>query len=173
MNTSNLIKNLSLIILMLSFDLFKAQNAVALFNFPGYDDLIGKTFSVQQFSNIKDENFSVKNLSGKPTVINFWSTICEPCIEEMPHLNNLYQELNDSAHFIGITFSTKEKVDKFLLKHTFLFDLITDADYKLIEQNRITRFPMTILLDKDQKITYVLGQVNAENVALIRKELKK
>ena len=91
----------------------------------------------------------------------------------MPHLNNLYQELNDSAHFIGITFSTKEKVDKFLLKHTFLFDLITDADYKLIEQNRITRFPMTILLDKDQKITYVLGQVNAENVALIREELRR
>ena len=47
MNTSNLIKNLSLIILMLSFDLFKSQNSNVLFNFPGYDDLIGKPFSVQ------------------------------------------------------------------------------------------------------------------------------
>jgi hypothetical protein len=54
-----------------------------------------------------------------------------------------------------------------------LFDLITNADYKLIEQNRITRFPMTVILDKDQKIAYVLGKVNAENVELIKKELKK
>ncbi|KQR93597.1 hypothetical protein ASG01_10540 [Chryseobacterium sp. Leaf180] len=173
MNKSNLIKNFPLIILMLSFGLFKSQNSEALFNFPGYDDMIGKTFSVEQFSSTNDENFSFENLSGKPTVINFWSTICEPCIEEMPHLNNLYQELKDSAHFIGITFSTKENVEKFLLKHNFLLDLITNADYKLIEQNRITRFPMTIILDKDQKIAYVLGKVNAENVELIKKELKK
>lgn len=89
----------------------------------------------------------------------------------MPLLNQLEKDLNGKVNFIGITFSTKEKVEKFLTKHEFLFNFITDVEYKLFEKNKVTRYPMTYILDKDGNLQYVIGKVSTENAETIKKIL--
>lgn len=166
-----MMKKLLSIISILSFITIFSQSNEPLISFPGYKDILGKPFSVEQFNNNKGIQLNVDNLKGKPTLINFWSTICEPCIEEMPLLNQLEKDLNGKVNFIGITFSTKEKVEKFLIKHDFSFNFITDVEYKLFEKNKVTRYPMTYILDKDGNLQYVIGKVNTENAETIKKIL--
>lgn len=163
-----MIKKLLSIISVLYFITIFSQSNENLINFPGYQDMLGKPFSVEQFNNDKETQLNVDHLKGKPTLINFWSTICEPCIEEIPLLNQLEKDLKGRVNFIGITFSSKEKVEKFLTKHEFSFNFITDVEYKLFEKNKITRYPMTYILDKDGNLQYVIGKVNAENAETIK-----
>lgn len=40
------------------------------------------------------------------TVINVWATFCGPCIEEMPELAAMAEELPDNAQIIGIVLDT-------------------------------------------------------------------
>jgi len=55
-----------------------------------------------------------KNLRGEVLLVNFWSTSCTPCREEMPDLERLYQRFHaqglvvlaisgDKAPISGIT----------------------------------------------------------------------
>lgn len=166
-------KKLFLILTILSFVSIFSQSNETLISYPGYQNMIGKPFSIEQFNNAKGIQLNTEKLKGRASLINFWSTTCEPCIEEMPMLNELKKELNGKVNFIGITFSPKEKVEKFLTTHEFRFDLITDVDYKLFEKNKIVRYPMTYTIDKDGNLQYVIGKVHSENINTIKKILSE
>ncbi len=46
---------------------------------------------------------TLEQLRGKPVLVTFWATTCPSCIEEMPHLISLYQELNPKGlEIIGV-----------------------------------------------------------------------
>lgn len=40
--------------------------------------------------NLQGETFTLADYRGQKLVVNFWATWCEPCIEEMPALQNFY-----------------------------------------------------------------------------------
>ena len=51
--------------------------------------------------NINNENVALSKFKGKWLLINFWATWCAPCREEIPDLNNLFNE-NKKINLIGI-----------------------------------------------------------------------
>jgi peroxiredoxin len=52
---------------------------------------------------IDGRKIEFNSLRGKPLLVTFWSTTCATCIKEMPHLVELYNELNkDGFEIIGI-----------------------------------------------------------------------
>ena len=56
-----------------------------------------------------DETFSVAGNRGKITVINFWYTTCTPCVQELPHFNDVYEEYKDYVDIIAIHEATGYK----------------------------------------------------------------
>jgi len=54
-------------------------------------------------SIIDGRKIEINSLKGNPLLITFWSTTCSTCIKEMPHLVELYNQLNkDGLEIIGI-----------------------------------------------------------------------
>ncbi len=52
---------------------------------------------------IDGRKIEFRSLRGKPVLVTFWSTTCSSCIKEMPHLAELYKQLNkDGLEIIGI-----------------------------------------------------------------------
>ena len=52
---------------------------------------------------IDGRKIEIDSLKGNPLLITFWSTTCSTCIKEMPHLVELYKQLNkDGLEIIGI-----------------------------------------------------------------------
>src|SRR5438046_1548102 len=52
---------------------------------------------------INSEPLTLKSLKGKVVVIDFWAFDCDPCIETMPHIIDLYDRYsNDGVVVIGI-----------------------------------------------------------------------
>lgn len=51
---------------------------------------------------------SLKDFRGKLVMLNFWATWCEPCREEMPSMERLYQEFKDDG-FVILAVDVKDK----------------------------------------------------------------
>ena len=51
---------------------------------------------------------SLKDFRGKLVMLNFWATWCEPCREEMPSMERLYQEFK-SKGFVIVAVNVKDK----------------------------------------------------------------
>ncbi|MGR9115642.1 MAG: peroxiredoxin family protein [Gammaproteobacteria bacterium] len=50
------------------------------------------------FTSITGKHIELKALRGKPVIVTFWATDCPGCIEEIPHLIDLY----DRFHPLGL-----------------------------------------------------------------------
>lgn len=143
------------------------------FTFPDLENKIGKPFPIENYKNPKGQNFHADEMKGKMTFINFWSTTCEPCLKELPYLNKLKETLGEKAHFIAITYDTKEKVDQFLAKRTFNFQHITDSSQELKSYFPILRNPMTFIVDKNGIIKEITGTVDETKFAALVKILNE
>jgi peroxiredoxin len=49
------------------------------------------------FTTITGKKIVLKNLRGKPVIVNFWATDCPSCIEEIPDLIDLYTRYHASG----------------------------------------------------------------------------
>ena len=55
------------------------------------------------FKVIDGRTISLKDLRGKPVLVNFWATSCPGCIKEMPHLIDLYHQFHAKGfELIGV-----------------------------------------------------------------------
>jgi len=54
------------------------------------------------------KNISLKDLRGKTVFLNFWATWCEPCREEMPAMEKLYQE-HKNQNFVVLAVNVKDR----------------------------------------------------------------
>jgi cytochrome c biogenesis protein CcmG/thiol:disulfide interchange protein DsbE len=41
-------------------------------------------------------------MDGRPMVVNFFASWCQPCIEEMPAFEQVHQDLGDQVRFVGL-----------------------------------------------------------------------
>lgn len=120
---------------------------------------IGQHFPIEKFKKENGKFFDKEELNGKPTLINFWSTKCPPCIAEIPNLNILQAKYSEDVNFIAITFDDQQKVKKFLATKPLNFIQITGAATQLTEMN-VDAYPMNLILDKDGNILNVFGEIS-------------
>lgn len=112
---------------------------------------INHSFPAFEIKNISGASVKNKDLQGKITVVNFWFTACQPCIREMPDLNNLVKQYQDSVNFIAFTFNETQAVKTFLQKYHFDYMQLPGAE-QLIKTLEISNYPTHMVLDKNGKI---------------------
>jgi thiol-disulfide isomerase/thioredoxin len=114
---------------------------------------------------------------GKPLLVNFWATWCDPCREEFPDLVKLDAEYKGKIDFITISLDEVEElnrdVPKFLLAMKaempafLLKSNDDDAAISLVSKNFGGALPFTILYDSGGKEAYFRqGKVRIETVKL-------
>ena len=96
---------------------------------------------------------SLAQYRGKVVLVDFWSTICDPCLQEMPELVKLYQERKDKG-FVVLAIATDGP------------ETAANVSAKAKERNMI--FP--VLLDGE---TAVLDRYNPEAGCRSRKSSTK
>lgn len=66
--------------------------------------------------DLDGETVSLSDYKGKAVILDFWATWCAPCVREIPHFVQLYEEYRDAgAVIIGIPVSdTPEDVREFV-----------------------------------------------------------
>lgn len=89
---------------------------------------------------------------GKPIVLNFWSSRCDPCKYEMPDFNEVYKEMGDSVQFLMVnmtdgSWDTKETASKFIEKEGYEFPVFYDTDQSAARTYGVYSLPTTYFID--------------------------
>lgn len=112
--------------------------------------------------DVSGKSYNLKAFRGKVVVLNFWFTTCPPCIAEMPNLNKIKAEYQNSAVvFLGLSFNKPEEIKEFLSRHAFNFTQL--AETKPIDKRyHITGYPTTLVIDKTGTVRFI--KMGGENV---------
>ncbi|MBI3712287.1 MAG: TlpA family protein disulfide reductase [Burkholderiales bacterium] len=134
-----------------------------------------KDHAVQQLWALKlkdshGKEQALQQWQGKIVVLNFWATWCKPCVQEMPELQALHQELQaKNVQLLGIGIDSPSNISEFAQKHQISYPLFAAGmEGTALSQsfgNQVGGLPYTALVDQDGKIakTY-MGRLNIEDL---------
>lgn len=93
---------------------------------------------------------SLKDVTDKVTIIDFWGTWCGPCIIAMPDLQELYSTYHDKGlNVVGISVNDKPgKPEKFIEKKGYNYQFLVQGD-QLAAKLKIDTFPTVYIVNSD------------------------
>jgi len=101
----------------------------------------------------KNQNtLTLSELRGSVVFINFWSTWCDPCIEELPSIEILFRHFSNNPRFQLITVIFKDdgqKAIRFMEEHGYTFPVYFNPDGSAAKKFKITGVPETFIIDKN------------------------
>jgi peroxiredoxin len=115
---------------------------------------LGKSVPAPDFTlpDLDGKMVSLADYRGKVVLLNIWATWCPPCVEEMPSMEKLYQELKDEGFEIlavSVDASGAEAVTPFMKKHKLSFPALTDTEGAVKDLYQATGVPESFIIDKD------------------------
>jgi cytochrome c biogenesis protein CcmG, thiol:disulfide interchange protein DsbE len=100
---------------------------------------------------------SLSNLKGKPIVLNFWASWCQPCKEELPLLENAWKQMQAQKKnivFLGIDFQeSNSDASSFLLQHGVTYLAGLDTDGSIANKYGVSSLPQTIFIYRNGTVT--------------------
>ncbi len=135
-------------------------------------ELIGTDASIFSATDINGNEYSLNSLKGKIIVMNFWFVECKPCVMEMPELNELVKKYkNKDIVFLGFATNDKSKIDSFLKKKDFSYNLIPNSR-KIAADYKVSGYPTHIIIDENSKIVYLTSGLGPTTIYDIEKTIE-
>ena len=108
--------------------------------------------------SLSGETVSLSDFEGsKVDLIDFWATTCDPCLAEMPHLVELYEQKKDQG-FEVLAISTdgpetRSQVSQTVSKYKMSFPILLDEETEVMDRfNPKGALPFTTVIDKNGTI---------------------
>ena len=126
---------------------------------------------------LKDQYGNEHTLSeykGKTIFLNFWATCCPPCREEMPDIEEIYNEYgknNNDIIVLGVAApnlgreGSEEEIVNFLSENNYTFPVVMDFGGELVYKYDIVGFPSTFIINEDGEIVHkIVGAMDKESM---------
>lgn len=116
-----------------------------------------KPFGEMTWNNFDGKTQTLNDLKGKAVVLDFWATYCPPCLDEIPHLNELQTKYGaDNLQIVGLHAGDAEdlaKVPAFAERLKINYILASPEDellrFTFAAQNEI---PQTAVFNREGKL---------------------
>lgn len=135
-----------------------ATAAVAPVSSPSSRGTVAPDFTA---SDVDGKTFRLSDHLGKDVVLlDFWSTFCEPCKAEFPHLRALYDENRGKGLLVvGVAMDGPETladVHAFVRRFEADFPVVTDEDSRIASlYDPKKSMPLSVLIGRDGRIVVV------------------
>ncbi|HUO86637.1 MAG TPA: DUF3738 domain-containing protein [Thermoanaerobaculia bacterium] len=115
------------------------------------------------------EGWSPVALRGRSVVVDFWSTWCAPCVEDLPRWNAMVDELaGEPVVFLAVSDEEPEVVRKFLAERRMAGEQAVDPDRSAFEAFAVTAIPQAVLIDQ-QGVVRGIGHTDDVDPAMVRR----
>lgn len=107
---------------------------------------------------LKGEEFTLNKLKGKKVFLNFWTTWCPPCQEEMPQIERFYQTYGKTKNVevvaINITDqdSGEDVIKEFADYYQLTFPIVLDEKGDVSKKYEVLTIPTSFILDEKGNI---------------------
>ena len=98
----------------------------------------------------------VRGLVGRPVVINFWATWCEPCALELGAFDRLRATYGERVRLLTVSDEAPDTVRDFLAAHGFDLPFVDDPDRNIFKAYSVTPLPATVIVAKDGTVSRVI-----------------
>jgi len=117
--------------------------------------MVGKPAPEFSLADLRGNAVRLANLKGRVVFINVWATWCEPCRQEMPSMQALYEKLTGpDFEMLGVSAdqSGRDVVEGFVKSHALTFPVLPDPDLQIADRYRVTGYPETFVIDRNGTI---------------------
>ena len=131
------------------------------------------TFDEATYTTFEGEEVPLTSVRGTPTVVNFFSSTCTPCITEMPAFEEVYGEMHsEEVAFLGLAVADRTDDALALVDQTGVtYPTAEDKDASVISVLGGTVLPTTVLLDADGNIvSRHAGELTADELRTLLAE---
>ena len=105
--------------------------------------------------DLSGKTWTLRGLTGKVILVNFWSPGCEGCEAEMPALVAIYQRFaKQGLVILAISNAETANTRAFLAKHPLPFPVLPDPDGKVTDLFQVSGIPVTLVFNRDGKLTW-------------------
>ena len=126
----------------------------------------GMSLPTASLLTLDGKKIDSSELIGKPLILNFWYSTCEPCRREMPVLAASADTHSATVRFVGINMNDSiETATAFAEKYNVLYDIMFDSSGSFISDLGVATAPMTLFVDAQGIIVdQVAGEITADKL---------
>ena len=179
---------LTLLVLLLIMNIFKAEKTskTALLSSPhtANDIEVAKIEAsseskyAQDFTltTLQGEQVSLSDYKGKIVILNFWTSWCGPCKEEMPHMQS-FSDKHDDIEILAVNLTSMDlgldAVKQFVDEFGLTFPILLDEEDVVGKQYSIITIPTSYIIDPKGRIfKEVIGPMDERMLEELVRELK-
>ena len=130
--------------------------------------VVGKQLKNANVRALDDQVVETASLftTGKPVLINYWFSNCQPCKREMPALQAAFEKFGDRVSFVGInTQDSPDVARSFVNDIGVTYEILRDPNGDSIVANGVSIFPTTFFVNAAGTIIkQVSGELTADDI---------
>lgn len=138
------------------------------------DALTGTPAPNFTLETLDGQPLTLSDLKGKPAVLNFWSTWCQPCKVEHPHLIEAARRYRPrGVSFLGVVYQDDTaNVQRFLATEGRSYPVLLDPSSRTAIDFGVTGVPETFFLDAEGNIVKKYAEpINLEMISAVLEPL--
>jgi thiol-disulfide isomerase/thioredoxin len=94
---------------------------------------------------------------GKVVVVEFWATWCVPCIQQIPHMNELVEAFRDKpVRFLSVSDEDRATVEAFVKSRPMKAWIGLDTDESMYEGYQVFSIPYLVVVNAQGQIAGIL-----------------
>lgn len=101
--------------------------------------------------DMEGNEVELHDLRGKGVFLNFWATVCPPCVYEMPYMESNFQKYKDQGiEVIAVNFDEQPiRIERFVERLNLTFPILLDPGLQVSQLYGVRELPATFLIDED------------------------
>ena len=120
-------------------------------------------------TDIDGNTFSLSCCLGKVVLLDFFFTLCGPCVEEMSHIEILFEEFGGRLFVISISSEDETVLRSFREEHSIEWMIAKDTA-NVSKAYGISAFPTLVIIDRQGYICY--AHVGLTEASVLRPEIE-
>ena len=124
-------------------------------------------------NDLNGGSHELKDFRGSTVMLNFWSTTCPPCLEEMPYMQDVYTEFKSHGfEIIAVNLDPNMKEVKSFIEHFGYDFLVLEGDAEIARSYMVRFIPKSLFIDPNGVIHSVhVGALDYDEMVDIVKEI--
>lgn len=110
-------------------------------------------FTLEMLSGGKAD---LTDFAGKVVLLNFWATWCLPCREEMPAMQQLWQQYREQGFVIvaiAVNKGEREQIASFVDKLALSYPILLDPEGEVRKRYEVAALPTSYFIGRDGKFS--------------------